>query len=113
MLVKRKETAEAPKGVSCWNCYYKKNKQMSVFGECAYFNKLGRQPKEIPSDIANKGCQFFLDKREHHPIVQKILTLFDGEFLPEDNDKKGRYIYSSKKYTKSKSKYTKRADWDG
>ena len=103
---------EAPKGASCWKCIYRKDKQMLIFGECTYFLKIKKPAKEIPSNIVNKGCNYFADKDNHHPVVQKILTLFDGEFLPEENNKKGKYVYN-KKIFKSKNKYAKRADWDG
>ena len=102
---------EASKGASCWNCYYKKGRQMSVFGECTYFTKLGKQPKEIPSDIANKGCQYFLDKEEHNPIVQEILTLFDGEIISDEPYNKNSFK-KERKYKNNKEKYSKRADWD-
>mgnify|MGYP003147769569 CR=1 FL=1 len=71
---KKKRTAGAPKGASCWNCYYKKERQMLLLGECTYFIKIGQEPKEIPGNIVDKGCK-------HHlfPIEHKIIEVFDGK----------------------------------
>ena len=102
--VKEKRTAEVPKGASCWNCYYKKEKQSLLLGECTYFLKIRQQPKEIPSNIVNEGCKHHL-----YPIEHKVIDVFDGEILPE---KKNKYVFKSRKYKKSKNKYSKRADWD-
>ena len=111
-----KKPVEAPKdnsqGASCWKCHYKINKQHLLFGICNYFKEIGQDPKEIPSDIANKGCRHFADKKDNHPIINKILTLFDGEFMPEEK----KYVYKKtsykRKFKDTRHKYGKRADWD-
>jgi hypothetical protein len=69
----------ASKEASCWNCYYRKEKQMSLFGECMYFVKIGEKPKEIPDDIVNKGCKYHILS-----IIHKIITVFDGKPMSPD-----------------------------
>ena len=107
-----KKPVEAPQGVSCWNCHYKINKQQMLFGACNYFKEMKQEPKEIPRNIVDKGCKYFANKQDHHPTIKKILDLFEGEFLPDEQ----KYVYKKstykRKYKDTRSKYGKRADWD-
>ena len=61
---------------NCWNCGYKKNKQISLFGVCTYFELKEMEAKEIPSEIVDIGCKNWIDK-----IIRTILVVFDGEIL--------------------------------
>ena len=107
-----KKPVEAPKGASCWNCHYKINKQQMLFGACNYFKEINQEPKEIPRDIVNKGCKYYFDKNNHHPVIERILTLFEGEFLPDEK----KYVYKEstykREYKDNRNKYGNRADWD-
>jgi len=97
---------------SCWNCSYKKDKQISIFGVCLYFLHLGKEAKPIPDTIVNKGCQYFVqkaEKKEERRAIQMIIEFCDGELLKE---KKERKSYKKKRvYKDTRHKYGERKDW--
>lgn len=70
----------------CWNCIYQDMPQESFLGECTYFVRKGMSPKEIPSDIVDRGCKYWKLKQgksnKSKSAIGPILTLFDGKVLP-------------------------------
>ena len=48
--------------VNCWNCKYQKDDSGGFFGKCHYFVEIGKEAKEIPSLLADKGCQYYVAK---------------------------------------------------
>ena len=63
------------KSHSCFGCVYHNR------GNCSWF--VGR-PKPIPADVLYKGCKHRIDKVkevEGNEIIDKIVELFDGEFI--------------------------------
>ena len=43
---------------NCWNCKQRKSKATDFFGKCTYFET----PKNIPSNIVDEGCKFWIDE---------------------------------------------------
>jgi hypothetical protein len=44
---------------NCWDCKYDLT-GISFFGRCTWFEKHGKgKSKEIPKEMADKGCKFF------------------------------------------------------
>ncbi len=37
---------------------------MQLFGYCVYFERIGKQAKEIPQEIVDVGCKFHETKQE-------------------------------------------------
>ena len=97
---------------NCWNCAYKKNKQISLFGVCLYFLHIGKEAKDIPETVVDKGCEYFVeraDKKEVRGTIQMVIELFDGEILKNEKEKK---TYKKKRvYKDTRHKYAKRKDW--
>jgi predicted transglutaminase-like cysteine proteinase len=48
--------------VNCWSCKFQKDNEGSFFGYCHYFAEIGKEPKEIPSLLADKGCEYYGSK---------------------------------------------------
>ena len=97
---------------SCWNCAYKKEKQISLFGVCLYFLHIGKEAKPIPETIVDKGCKHFIekaDKKKERRTIQMIIEFCDGELLKDEKEKK---TYKKKRaYKDTRHKYAKRKDW--
>jgi len=97
---------------SCWNCEYRKDKQISLFGVCLYFLHLGKPAKEIPESTVNKGCKYFVKKdndKKVSKMIQSTIELFNGELLKNEKENK---VYKKKRvYNDTRHKYTKRKDW--
>ena len=66
----------------CWNCGYRKNKQISLFGLCTYFEVKKLEAKDIPPEIADKGCKNWMNKKGAE-IIKQIIEKFDGRFINE------------------------------
>ena len=64
------------KASSCWNCALRKKGGINAFGICTWFDK----PKEIPSNIIDKGCKFWRDE-----FAQEVIERFDGELIIRRN----------------------------
>ena len=97
---------------SCWNCGYRKGKQISLFGVCLYFLHIGKEAKEIPSNIVDKGCKHYMkiaDDKNVAKVISTIIELFHGELLKKE--KVSKKLNRKKKYYKSKHKYGERKDW--
>ena len=97
---------------SCWNCGYRKGKQISLFGVCLYFLHLGKPAKEIPAHTVDKGCKYFVVKDEDKEVAkmtQLTIELFDGEIL--ENEKKKKEYNKKRTYKDTRHKYGKRKDW--
>ena len=45
---------------------------INAFGLCTWFDK----PREIPSNIVDKGCKFWRDE-----FVQSVIDRFDGRLI--------------------------------
>jgi len=45
---------------SCWTCKYQQLAGNTFFGICTYFSTIGRPNKEIPRDIVDEGCKFWI-----------------------------------------------------
>ena len=43
---------------NCWNCIKRNKGGINPFGMCTYFD----EPKEIPSNIVDEGCKFWIDE---------------------------------------------------
>ena len=43
---------------NCWNCKQRNKGGINFFGTCTYFET----PKEIPSNIVDEGCKFWVDE---------------------------------------------------
>ena len=69
---------------NCWNCFYRKESNMSSFGYCTYFSEyLNKENKEIPENVINIGCTFFLsNKFVKHPLIDMAVDLFNGKKFP-------------------------------
>ena len=62
--------------MNCWDCGLNKLGGNTFFGYCLYWEQLGKEKKEIPPDIVDKGCKFWRSK-----FTQKIIEKFDGELI--------------------------------
>lgn len=67
----------------CHKCHYiNLRKQMSPFGECLYFRVLKQEPKDIPLDVFEKGCQHFKpDNIQKHPLMGQVIKTFEGTLI--------------------------------
>tara|TARA_Y100000004_G_scaffold196787_1_gene268070 strand:+ start:11155 stop:11406 length:252 start_codon:yes stop_codon:yes gene_type:complete len=76
LLKKQKDTKENLKR-NCLNCTYNKNNTCTWW----FFYKK-QQPKNIPSNIINKGCKFWrnLDDRLH-PLLEAVIIKFNGDIV--------------------------------
>ena len=54
---------------NCWDCGFRKKGGINAFGVCVWWDK----PKEIPSNIVDKGCKLW-----RYELTQKIIDRFDG-----------------------------------
>ncbi len=45
----------------CWTClhHFDEPQNPILFGTCKYFEKIGKEAKEIPSNVADIGCSLF------------------------------------------------------
>ena len=97
---------------NCWNCAYKKNKQISLFGVCLYFLHIGKEAKDIPETVVDKGCEYFVERADNKEVrgtIQMVIEFFDGEILKDEKEKK---TYKKKRvYKDTRHKYAKRKDW--
>ena len=97
---------------NCWNCAYKKNKQISLFGVCLYFLHIGKEAKDIPETVVDKGCEYFVERADNKVVrgtIQMVIEFFDGEILKDEKEKK---TYKKKRvYKDTRHKYAKRKDW--
>jgi hypothetical protein len=57
-----KMESKEKKETSCWECKYNDLKNDSFLGKCLWFEEHGREIKEIPPEIVDKGCKHFLEK---------------------------------------------------
>ncbi len=67
--------------MNCNNCYYHQENVHTSSGYCMYFESIGKEKKEIPLDIADKGCNFFKVKMKEHPLFKYAMELFKGEVI--------------------------------
>lgn len=51
-----------PEKKSCWTCKYQQIAGNNFFGTCTYFSKIGRPNKDIPRNIVDEGCKFWIPK---------------------------------------------------
>ena len=97
---------------NCWNCAYKKNKQISLFGVCLYFLHIGKEAKDIPENVVDKGCEYFVERADNKEVrgtIQMVIEFIDGEILKDEKEKK---TYKKKRvYKDTRHKYAKRKDW--
>ena len=66
---------------NCWNCGFKKVKQLTLFGVCTYFDAYNLPHKEIPQEIVDIGCKHWI-----HLIARKIIDTFDGKIIGDENE---------------------------
>ena len=62
--------------MNCWDCKYQQRGGDVFLGFCLYWERLGKQKKEIPPHVVDKGCKFWRSK-----FAQKIIEKFDGELI--------------------------------
>ena len=99
---------------NCWDCAYRKDYQLLLFGKCHYFVKLNKPPKEITEDIVDKGCKFFVWIKDNKAdrIINTIVKAFDGQLLKETKTKQRTFGFKKeRKYKDNRHKYAKRKDW--
>jgi|TARA_Y100000401_G_C8319259_1_gene224281 hypothetical protein len=65
---------------SCWNCRYQHLASPSFYGDCLYFETVGKKKKEIPSKIVEVGCLLhkFDDSNDKRSAVKKKLKILFG-----------------------------------
>lgn len=45
---------------SCWSCVFqRKAGSETLFGKCAYFERLGKPQRDIPEAVVDDGCKFW------------------------------------------------------
>ena len=92
MRLGEEENIGKEKEDNCWNCYYRQKGGMNLFGYCNYFSEyLDKEKKEIPVNVVDIGCGFFLDDElEKHPLLDVTVDLFNGKkFPPKKGDGNG------------------------
>ena len=47
---------------NCWSCKFQLHDESTLFGVCSWFSDHGRQNKDIPKEIVDIGCKFYLGK---------------------------------------------------
>ena len=57
---------------NCWDCGLRKKGGINAFGICTWFE----EPKEIPSNIVDKGCEFWRDDN-----AQYVIERFNGKLI--------------------------------
>ena len=57
---------------NCWNCGLHNSGGINAFGVCKWF----KDPKEIPSNIVDKGCKFWRSK-----FIQEAIEKFEGNLI--------------------------------
>lgn len=65
---------------NCWSCKFQQMGGDNFFGNCLYFESIGKEKKEIPKDIIDVGCRFYIDKEESS-LVKEAIKIFDGELI--------------------------------
>tara|TARA_R100001594_G_scaffold76288_1_gene110945 strand:- start:71 stop:391 length:321 start_codon:yes stop_codon:yes gene_type:complete len=99
---------------SCWNCGYRKSKQMSEIGVCLYFLHIEKPAKKIPSNIADKGCKYYFESSESEHgknILSEVIETFNGEYIKEKQRRYYNRPTYKKTYKDNRHKYGKRKDW--
>tara|TARA_Y100000310_G_scaffold327303_1_gene393426 strand:+ start:839 stop:1162 length:324 start_codon:yes stop_codon:yes gene_type:complete len=99
---------------NCWDCAYRKDSQLSLFGKCYYFVELKKEPKDITKDIVDKGCKFFVWVKDNKAdrIIRHIVKVFKGELLKNKNPRQVSLGFQKKrKYKDTRHKYGERKDW--
>ena len=67
---------------SCWNCKYQSLASSNFFGNCLYFETIGRKKKAIPNNIVEIGCllhEHSEDTNKINAVERKIRTLFGAK----------------------------------
>jgi|GEM_PF-1632974 len=59
-LAEEMDMAEEKK--SCWTCEYQQLAGNTFFGICTYFSTIGRPNKEIPRNVVDESCKFWIPK---------------------------------------------------
>lgn len=55
---------------------------MSFLGSCLYFRTINQEPKEIPPDIVDIGCDLYRTKlKQNHPLLTEVVKTFKGTVL--------------------------------
>ena len=57
---------------NCWECALRKKGGINAFGLCMWWD----EPKEIPSNIVDKGCKLWRSE-----LAQKAIIKFNGRLL--------------------------------
>ena len=57
---------------NCWDCGLRKKGGINAFGSCMWWD----EPKEIPSNIVDKGCKHWRSE-----LAQQVIDKFDGRLL--------------------------------
>ena len=57
---------------NCWNCALWKGGGITLLGACKWFE----EPRDIPSEVIDRGCKFWRNK-----FTQKVIDKFDGELI--------------------------------
>ena len=65
---------------SCWNCTYQDLESSSLYGDCLYFETIGKKKKEIPSNIVEVGCLLhkYDGSNDKRSSVEKKLKILFG-----------------------------------
>ena len=99
---------------SCWNCLYRKNKQLSLFGSCLYFLHMDQAEKEIPETIVDNGCTYYEkepEDKQHKKVAKRIIEVFNGKIVEKKIEHKK--VYKRKRIiSDTRHKYSQRKDWD-
>lgn len=53
--------------VSCWDCAHRQAGGLTFLGLCRYFERLGKEPREIPGGVVDVGCKHFT----HGPLANQ------------------------------------------
>ena len=64
--------------MTCNKCCYHEKDIYTTSGYCMYFKSIGKEKKEIPLDVVDKGCKFFKIKTEKHPLYDLAMEMFNG-----------------------------------
>ena len=47
---------------TCWDCRFQQVGGNAFLGMCTYFKTLGKENREIPASVVDKGCKFWQAK---------------------------------------------------
>jgi len=47
---------------ACWNCKFQQIGGGIFLGVCTYFGSIGKENKDIPDSLVDKGCKFWSEK---------------------------------------------------